>query len=40
MNWLNALTSCISLQNGKESVAQCCDGIIGFNSSSKNFASW
>ena len=39
MNLLNALTFCISLQKEKDSVAQCCDGIIGFNSSPRNFAS-
>ena len=38
MNLLNALTSCISSQKEKESVAQCCDGMIGFNSSPRYFA--
>ena len=37
MNLSNILTSCISLQKEKESVAQYCDGIIGFNSSPRNF---
>ena len=39
MNLLNALASGISLQKEKESVPQCCDGIIRFNSSPRNFAS-
>ena len=39
MNLLDALTSCISLQKEKESVAQCCDGTFGFNSSPRNLAS-
>ena len=39
MNLLNALNSCISSQKEKESVAQCCDGMVGFNSSPRNFAS-
>ena len=39
MNLLNALNSCISLQKEKESVAQCSNGMIGFDSSPRNFAS-
>ena len=39
MKLLNALTYFISLQKEKESVAQCYDEIMGFNSSPRNFAS-
>ena len=38
MNPLQALTSCISLQNESDSAAQYCVGIIGFNNLVKNIA--